>query len=77
MTPWRGCIRDLTIPAIRAAAIADGTIWSGPHGAVVAAVDDIVAGRVPFPDTTALFPEERQHLAIVRSWMDSHAPEGK
>jgi hypothetical protein len=53
--PRRGCIIDLRDPAIRAAAIETGLVWSGPHAAQVAAVLDIAGGRVerptyPMPD---------------------------
>lgn len=71
------CIRDMAVPAIRAAAIADGTVWSGPLGAIAAAERDILTGRVPFPDPTNLYPDEQRRLVILRAFMDAHGPEGR
>lgn len=52
---------DLTDPAERAKAVAGGYIWSAPHGAIVAALKDIAAGRIPPPD---YIPSEFSSLAL-------------
>jgi hypothetical protein len=41
---------DLTDPAQRAQAVQQGYIWQSPQGAIVAALKDIAAGRIPPPD---------------------------
>jgi len=38
-----GCVMDLAIPAVRANAIRSGLVWSGPSGAVDAALGRMVA----------------------------------
>jgi hypothetical protein len=47
----RGDYIDLADPNLRAWAIANGLVWAGPQAAKAAACDDIVAGRVPVPDS--------------------------
>lgn len=53
-------IIDLADPAERARAVADGLIWSAPEGAIVAALKDIAAGRIPPP---AVIPSQWMGLA--------------
>lgn len=51
---------DLTDPAERAKAVAGGYIWKAPRGAIIAALKDIAAGRIPSP---AFIPNEFVGLA--------------
>ena len=48
-SPRRGCVIDLGDPALRAAAIETGLIWSGPMAAQYAAILDIAKGRIDRP----------------------------
>jgi hypothetical protein len=61
-----GCVMDLTVPAIRARTIADGTIWSGPPGAIDAAIADLLAGRVAWPDPATINTDWREYVAALR-----------
>lgn len=51
---------DMSDPAVRKAAVEGGYIWSAPTGAIVAALEDIKAGRVAAP---SFIPREFEQLA--------------
>lgn len=51
---------DLSDFATRATAVQRGYIWSAPTGAIVQALKDIAAGRIPTP---GFIPAEFEQLA--------------
>lgn len=70
--PRRGCVIVLRDPALRAAAIETGLIWSGPHAAQVAAVRDIASGRVDRP--THAMPDWAQAALVAYETSESTPP---
>jgi len=63
-----GCIMDLAIPAVRANAIRSGVVWSGPSGAIAAALEDLGAGRVPWPDPATINEDCRERVQNMREY---------
>jgi len=63
-----GCVMDLAIPAVRANAIRSGLVWSGPSGAVDAALEDLWAGRVPWPDPATINEDWRERVQNMREY---------
>lgn len=53
-------ILDLSNFETRVAAVEGGYIWSAPRGAIVAALEDIAAGRIAAP---SFIPREWEGLA--------------
>lgn len=63
----KGCVIDLAIPELRAAAIATGLIWHAPMGAQVQAVSDIASGLVPEPERMPDWAQNRL------AWLREHS----